>query len=66
MYSLPDRRREIEFASLKCLDLIDSKTNAEDVLLVSRLAPDYKPYFEPIFNEFGLLCIGLVDDENNF
>lgn len=53
-YAIPDRRREIEFSALRCLDFISPDTSPTDVLLISRLAPDYRPYFEPVFNEFGL------------
>jgi len=53
---LPDRRREIEYAALKAIQHIQPKKggNISELVLVSRLTSDYAPYFDSVFQEFGL------------
>ncbi|MHA1814268.1 MAG: hypothetical protein ACTSYX_12635 [Candidatus Thorarchaeota archaeon] len=58
-FEIPDRRREVEFAAVRCLELLSNAErrehiSPEDILIVARLAADYKSYFEPVFSEFGL------------
>ena len=53
-FSVPDRRREVELSAVRCARLISAGTKPEDILLVSRLASDYAPYFATVFQEYGL------------
>jgi hypothetical protein len=53
-YSVPDRRREVELATLKIIELLENGIPADEIVIASRLVSDYAPYVESVFRDYGI------------